>query len=319
RDWPGSTRLAEKNAIGRKGCDWPGRTRLAEKDSADWERFNWPRELKDDRITDRSPLAELIDRLSQVLGALGTGCLLWILSALDTSCLLWVLGGAFDTGCLLLILGALGTSCLLWVLGSLGIGCLLWVLGALDINCLLWVLGALSTSYLLWVLGALGAGCLLWVLGALGIGCLLWVLDAWALAISYGFTFPNSIIPRLLLLIQPRNCGIGDKSLVEWTRPLLNHAIYSKEFYSLADPRRTKNHDVLLARIMEGNTNKMMSLNNTNYHLWKGKMKDLLFVKKIHLLVFTAHKPKARSQNPCVMKNETLSINKYVVLSNFCG
>ncbi|RDX82111.1 hypothetical protein CR513_37142, partial [Mucuna pruriens] len=50
---------------------------------------------------------------------------------------------------------------------------------------------------------------------------------------------------------------------------------------------------VLLARIMEGNTNKMMSLNGTNYHLWKGKMKDLLFVKKMHLPVFATQKPKS--------------------------
>jgi len=34
---------------------------------------------------------------------------------------------------------------------------------------------------------------------------------------------------------------------------------------------------------MEANTNKMICLNGTNYHLWKGKMKDLLFVKKLHL------------------------------------
>ncbi|RDX92325.1 hypothetical protein CR513_25566, partial [Mucuna pruriens] len=29
----------------------------------------------------------------------------------------------------------------------------------------------------------------------------------------------------------------------------------------------------------------MVSLNDINYHLWKGKMKDLLFVKKMHLPV----------------------------------
>ncbi|RDX79966.1 hypothetical protein CR513_39548, partial [Mucuna pruriens] len=54
---------------------------------------------------------------------------------------------------------------------------------------------------------------------------------------------------------------------------------------------------------LDVNTNKMLSLNGANYHLWKGKMKDLLFVKKMHI------------PNPCLMKNETLSINKYVVLS----
>ncbi|RDY10894.1 hypothetical protein CR513_04513, partial [Mucuna pruriens] len=45
---------------------------------------------------------------------------------------------------------------------------------------------------------------------------------------------------------------------------------------------------VLHGRIMEDNTNRMMSLNDTNYHLWKGKMKDLLFVKKMHLPIFAA-------------------------------
>lgn len=35
----------------------------------------------------------------------------------------------------------------------------------------------------------------------------------------------------------------------------------------------------------------MVALNGTNYHLWKGKMKDLLFVKKLHLPVFATQKP----------------------------
>ncbi|RDY05695.1 hypothetical protein CR513_10441, partial [Mucuna pruriens] len=48
---------------------------------------------------------------------------------------------------------------------------------------------------------------------------------------------------------------------------------------------------VLLAKIIEGNTNRMVNLNGTNYHLWKGKMKDLLFVKKMHLSVFATQKP----------------------------
>ncbi|RDX78655.1 hypothetical protein CR513_41040, partial [Mucuna pruriens] len=63
---------------------------------------------------------------------------------------------------------------------------------------------------------------------------------------------------------------------------------------------------------MEDNTNRMVSLNGTNYHLWKRKMKDLLFVKKMHLPVFLAERPESM-----LMKNGTLSINKYVVLSNF--
>ena len=45
---------------------------------------------------------------------------------------------------------------------------------------------------------------------------------------------------------------------------------------------------------MEANT-KMISLNGTNYHLWKGKMKDLLFVKKMHLPVFATQKPDSMS------------------------
>jgi len=41
---------------------------------------------------------------------------------------------------------------------------------------------------------------------------------------------------------------------------------------------------------------KMVALNGTNYHLWKGMMKDLLFVKKLHLLVFTTQKPDSMSE-----------------------
>jgi len=46
---------------------------------------------------------------------------------------------------------------------------------------------------------------------------------------------------------------------------------------------------------MEANA-KMVALNGTNYHLWKGKMKDLLFVKKLHLLVFTTQKLDSMSE-----------------------
>ena len=35
---------------------------------------------------------------------------------------------------------------------------------------------------------------------------------------------------------------------------------------------------------------KMVCLNGRNYNIWKRKIKDLLFVKKIHLSVFSAHK-----------------------------
>jgi len=46
---------------------------------------------------------------------------------------------------------------------------------------------------------------------------------------------------------------------------------------------------------MESNT-KMVALNGTNYHLWKGKMKDLLFVKKLHLPIFTTQKSDSMSE-----------------------
>lgn len=48
--------------------------------------------------------------------------------------------------------------------------------------------------------------------------------------------------------------------------------------------------------MMEANTNRMISLNGTNYHLWKGKMKDLLFVKSLHLPVFATQKPDSMSE-----------------------
>ena len=36
---------------------------------------------------------------------------------------------------------------------------------------------------------------------------------------------------------------------------------------------------------------KMMCLTGSNYHIWKDTMKDLLFVKKMHLPVFASNKP----------------------------
>ena len=38
---------------------------------------------------------------------------------------------------------------------------------------------------------------------------------------------------------------------------------------------------------------KMVCLNGSNYHIWKGKMKDLLFVKKMHLPLFASNKPQS--------------------------
>ncbi|WVZ20167.1 hypothetical protein V8G54_007489 [Vigna mungo] len=46
--------------------------------------------------------------------------------------------------------------------------------------------------------------------------------------------------------------------------------------------------------MMEAHT-KLTPLNGENYHLWKGKMKDLLFVKNLHLPVFASNKPESKS------------------------
>jgi len=59
---------------------------------------------------------------------------------------------------------------------------------------------------------------------------------------------------------------------------------------------------------MEANTNKMVCLNDTNYHLWKEKMKDLLFVKKLHLPVYATEKHKDKTD-----RNGSLSITLFMV------
>ena len=41
---------------------------------------------------------------------------------------------------------------------------------------------------------------------------------------------------------------------------------------------------------MENNTSRMITLNGSNYHVWKGKMEDLLYVKDYYLLVFASEK-----------------------------
>ena len=46
---------------------------------------------------------------------------------------------------------------------------------------------------------------------------------------------------------------------------------------------------------MEINTNRMITLNGSNYHTWKGKMEDLLYVKDYHLPVFATEKPDNKS------------------------
>lgn len=42
---------------------------------------------------------------------------------------------------------------------------------------------------------------------------------------------------------------------------------------------------------METNTSRMVNLTGSNYHIWKGKMEDLLYVKGYHLPVFATEKP----------------------------
>ena len=47
---------------------------------------------------------------------------------------------------------------------------------------------------------------------------------------------------------------------------------------------------------MEANLSRMITLNGSNYHTWKGKMKDLLYVKQFHLPVFVSEKPEKLSE-----------------------
>ncbi|KAD4180550.1 hypothetical protein E3N88_29141 [Mikania micrantha] len=42
---------------------------------------------------------------------------------------------------------------------------------------------------------------------------------------------------------------------------------------------------------MDANTSRMVNLNGSNYHVWKGKMEDLLYVKDYYLPVFSTDKP----------------------------
>ena len=48
--------------------------------------------------------------------------------------------------------------------------------------------------------------------------------------------------------------------------------------------------DLYLVLKMKINTNKMITINGSNYHIWKGKMEDLLYVKDYHLPVFAIEK-----------------------------
>ncbi|GKD25538.1 putative RNA-directed DNA polymerase [Tanacetum coccineum] len=46
---------------------------------------------------------------------------------------------------------------------------------------------------------------------------------------------------------------------------------------------------------MEANTSRMVNLNGSNYHVWKGKMEDLLYVKDYYLLVLITEKPENKT------------------------
>ena len=47
---------------------------------------------------------------------------------------------------------------------------------------------------------------------------------------------------------------------------------------------------------MEANMSRMITLNGSNYHTWKGKMEDFLYVKQFHLPVFACDKPDNMSE-----------------------
>lgn len=57
---------------------------------------------------------------------------------------------------------------------------------------------------------------------------------------------------------------------------------------------------------------KMMSLDDTNYHLWNGKMKDFLLVKKMHLPVFFFKKSDCKSDEEWKFEHQQV----YVSLDN---
>ena len=47
---------------------------------------------------------------------------------------------------------------------------------------------------------------------------------------------------------------------------------------------------ICLVLNMKVNTSRMITLNGSNYHAWKGKMDDFLYVKDYYLHVFTIEK-----------------------------
>ena len=49
---------------------------------------------------------------------------------------------------------------------------------------------------------------------------------------------------------------------------------------------------------------KMVSLRGANYHFWNDKMKDSLFVKNMHLSVFSTQKPNSMSDEEWSFEHE---------------
>lgn len=47
--------------------------------------------------------------------------------------------------------------------------------------------------------------------------------------------------------------------------------------------------------MMEKNTSRMVSLNGSNYNIYKGEMEDLLYVKGFYLPIFSSEKPDGKS------------------------
>ncbi|PHT52903.1 hypothetical protein CQW23_07365 [Capsicum baccatum] len=71
-----------------------------------------------------------------------------------------------------------------------------------------------------------------------------------------------------------------------------------------------------LVIIVEANMRKMVCLNGSNYHTWKDKIKDLLFVKKMHLPVFASTKPESMIDEDWEFEHlqaKTLNTTVYVI------
>uniref|UniRef100_A0A0D3B4B8 Tr-type G domain-containing protein n=1 Tax=Brassica oleracea var. oleracea TaxID=109376 RepID=A0A0D3B4B8_BRAOL len=59
--------------------------------------------------------------------------------------------------------------------------------------------------------------------------------------------------------------------------------------------RRVTFPNRVVSELLMENMSRMISLNGANYHLWKGKMEDLLFVKEFHVPVFEEQKPEKKT------------------------